>query len=417
MTSPRTAEQTAASEAALKPAGRTETAGNLVSLSPDAEKLAGIEIGRVEERALEGAVKTTGEVLANANQVSHVTTPVTGRVVDVRVKVGDHIATGQTMLTIHSPEIEQAEADLLQNEGQVRADLKRDLLQIDSDLATAVEQLKLSESTYNRMKSLFDQRIASQADYQAALTQWEKDKITLETLKKKRVATIALSIERMKIVTEPATQKLRLLGLTEAEINQVRRTRRVDPIDTVDAPAGGVVSERMVNPGEMVDPTKQLFTIGAYDTVWIKADIYEKDLSKVREGQGIELNVDSFPGVKFRGELNYVSDTINPDTRTLSVRAEVPNPGFKLKPRMFVRMRVLTGAARTVAIPQNAVQDAGENKVVYVPLGTGRYQERQVKLGSNYDDWVQVLEGLHPGERVVTRGSFELRSQSLRERN
>ncbi len=387
----------------------------IVVLSEDAVKHTGIKMGSADTRMLEGSIKTTGEVLANANRVSHVTTPVTGRVVDVKVSVGQRVLAGQTLLTIHSTDIEQAEADLLQNEGQVRADLKRDLLQIDSDLETAAKQLELSASTYQRMKSLFVQRIAAQAEYQTALTQWEKDKIALDTLKKRRSDTISLSSERLKIVTEPAIEKLRLWGLPESEIDAVRRSRRVDPIDTVDAPTAGIVSERLVNPGELVDPTKHLFTIGAYETVWVKADIFEKDVAKVHEGERIELEVDSLPGARFSGKLNYVCDSINADTRALSVRAEVPNPDFKLKPRMFVRLTILTGVIRTIAVPRTAIQDAGDCKVVYVPVDGNRYEERQVVLGRSCGDWVEVLQGLRVGEPVVIKGSFELRSEAMRE--
>lgn len=387
----------------------------VVVLSDEAEGRAGIKIGKAEEKLLEKSVKTTGEVLANANQVSHVNTPVTGRIVDVKVNVGDRVSAGQTLATIHSTDIEQAEADLLQKEGQVRADLKRDLLLLDSMIASAAEQLKLSESTYKRMKSLFDQAIASQAAYQAATIQKEKDTISLDTLRKKRDRAISLSAERTKILTEPAVQKLRLLGLSTSEIDEVRRTRRVDPIDTVDAPAGGIVSERLVNPGELVDPTRQLFTIGAYENVWIKADVYEKDIARMRAGEKIKVEVDSFPDEEFYGKLNYVSDSINPSTRALSVRAEVPNPGFKLKPRMFVRMTIWTGSVRALSVPKTALQDAGDTQVVYVPIGKNRYEERVVKVGVICGDSAAIEGGLRPGERVVTAGSFELRAESLRQ--
>lgn len=389
--------------------------GRLLQLSEAAQKEAQIQYSTAEDRTLNSSVKVTGEVLANADMMTHVTTPVTGRVTEVLVHIGDRIEQGKPLLNIRSTDIEQSEADLLQNASQVSADLKRDLLQIDSDTATDEAQLKLSESTFKRINNLVEEKIASRADFETARTQLEKDRIALDALKRKRAATIELSKERMQLMTEPTKTKLRLLGVSDKEIEDVIRLHEVDPVVPVMAPESGIISERLVNVGELVDPAKPLFTIGDYHSVWLKADVYEKDVSKVAEGQPIELELDSFPGEKFTGKLNYVADSINPDTRTLTVRADVPNPNLKLKPKMFARMKILVGEHRVLTIPTSAVQDAGAVKVVYVPKGNGTFQERQVKLGSEYGDTVEVISGVRAGERVVTKGSFDLRSESLRE--
>lgn len=389
---------------------------DVIDLSSDAQKLVGMEFGHTEDKVLDMSVKCNGEVLADANLMRHVTTPVAGRVEAVLVRLGDHIEEGKPLLTIRSADIEQMESDLLSNEGQVRADLKRDLLQIDSDLATTQEGLKLSESTYNRLKNLVEEKIASQADFEAARTALEKDKINLESLKRKRDATISLSNERMRLITEPMKQKLRLIGVSDADVVKLLRTRQIEPVVPVVAPESGIISERLVNVGELVDTNKALFTIGDFHDVWLKADVYEQDVSKVREGQPIELEVDSFPGHKFAGRLNFVADSLTPENRTLAVRAEVPNPGLMLKPKMFARMRILIGEHRVLTIPKDAVQDAGTEKVVYLPLaGQGKFEERKVKLGMESGNFIEVLSGVKAGERVVTKGSFDLRAESLRE--
>jgi multidrug efflux pump subunit AcrA (membrane-fusion protein) len=386
---------------------------NMIELDSGAQKLANLVCGNAEYRLLNSSVNTTGEVLANANLQTHVTTPVTGRITQIFVSLGDHIIDGKPLLEIRSTDIEQAEADLLQNENQVTADLKRDLLQVDTDLATAQAQVKLSESIYNRLKNLVDEKIASRADFEAARTGFEKDKITAEATERKRTATISLAAERLKLLTEPSKMKLRLLGVSDKDIAKVMKTHEIDPLLSVLAPESGVISERLVNVGELVDPSKPLMTIGDYHNVWIKADVYEKDLAKVRAGQPIELELDSFPGEKFAGKLDFVSSSLDPDNRTLLVRAQVPNPNFKLKPKMFARMKILVGEHRVLSIPKDAVQDAGTDKVVYIPAGPNQFIERQVQLGDESGDTVEVLKGLKVGDRVVTKGSFELRSESL----
>lgn len=387
---------------------------NLV-ISPETEAALALTTARVTYREVDFAVKTTGEVLANANLTTHVSVPVTGRVVKVNVNVGDQVREGQVIATIRSQDIEQAEADLLQNAAQVKADLKRDLLQIDSDITQNQAQLGLSQSTFQRVKGLLDEKIASRADYEAAKTQYDKDKISLDALNSKRQATVSLSKERLQLICEPLKQKLRLLGLDDAFIAQVIKSGELNPILPVVSPETGVVTERLVNAGELADPSKSLFTIANFTSVWLKADVYEKDIAKVKEGQTIELTADSFPGRKFKGILNYVADSINADTRTLTVRAEVPNPGNLLKPKMFARMRIFVGKAKVLTVPKVAVQDDQSTKVVYVPLGQGRFRQQKVKLGGEAGELDEVLSGLKDGDSVVVKGSFELHSESLKQ--
>lgn len=388
---------------------------SLITLSPATEAALNLAYGKAEYRLVDFAVKTTGEVLANANLTTHVNAPVTGRVTEVCARVGDRVSSGQTLLQVRSQDIEQSESELLQSEAQVKADLKRDLLQIDSDIQQGQAQLTLSQSTYQRKKGLLEEKISSRAEFEAARTEYEKDKITVQTCTFKRQATISLSNERMMLLTEPIKQKLRLLGISDAQISRCLKTREVDPIVPICSPETGVVTERLVNVGELVDPSKPLFTIADFHSVWLKADVYEKDISKVREGQPIELALESFPGEVFRGKLNYVADSINADTRTLSVRAEVENPGLKLKPKMFARMKILVGEHRVLTVPKLSVQEADTDKVVYVPVAGNCFRERKVELGGESGDYDEVVSGLKDGEKVVTKGSFELRSESLKE--
>jgi len=387
---------------------------HLVHLPKDAEKQAGITYDEAKQRTLDVSVNVTGEVLANANTQTHVTTPVTGRITEILVSIGDHIPEGKPLLMVRSADIQQSESDLLQGEQQVRSDLKQALVQIDCDTATAEAQVKFSEKDYRRKKNLFDEKIASQADFQAAETQFLKDQITVSSLHKKRDATVSLSEEKMKLVTGPAKTKLRLLGVSEEKINEVMKTEEVDPIVPVVSPRDGIVVERLVNVGELIDPSKPLFTIGDFHSVWLKADVFEKDIPKVHIGQPIELLVDSFPDRVFCGKLDYVANQVDSDTRTLQVRAEVSNQLSLLKPKMFARMRILVGEHQVLAIPKTAVQDARTEKVVYVPTGPETFEERKVYLGSEAGDYVEILKGLKPGERVVTGGSFDLRAEAVR---
>jgi cobalt-zinc-cadmium efflux system membrane fusion protein len=339
---------------------------------------------------------------------------VTGRITEILVSIGDHIPKGKPLLIVRSTDIQQAESDLMQGEQQVRSDLKQALVQIDCDTATAEASVKLDQNIYKRLKGLFEEKIASQADFQTAETQMQKDQIGLNSLRIKREATISLSKEKMKLTLGPAKNKLRLLGVSDAEIEDVMKTQIVDPMVPVLAPEDGIIVERLVNEGELIDPSKPLFTIGDFHNVWLKADVFEKDIAKIHIGQPIELQVDSFPDRVFRGKLDYVANQVDADTRTLAVRAVVVNPQELLKPKMFARMKILVGEHTVLTIPKTAVQDAGADKVVYVPSGSDTFEERKVELGAESGDYVEIRSGLKPGERVVINGSFDLRAESVR---
>lgn len=400
------------SSTVLKSTSRNNSA-SVLYLPPGVEKTIGPGFDVAARRLLDFYVTIPGEVRANANLVTHVNAQISGRAQEVRASVGDHVHDGQVLVLIRSTDIEQAEADLLQNLAQIQADEKRDLMQIDFDIKEAEAALKLSTSAFARQDTLMQEKIAARAQYEEAKTQLQKDQITLDALKKKHDTTIQLSEEKMDLTRENTRQKLRLLGVPEGTIDKVMQSRQINPLVPVVSPKDGVVTERSINVGELVDPGKPLFTIADLHSVWLTASVYEKDMSKVADGQPIELTVEGFPGKVFKGTLNFVAESVNPDTRTLSVRAEVANPGVKLKPDMFGTMKILVGKQVVLTVPSSAIQDAGDSQVVYVPLGQGNYEERPIKPGAKAGDYAEILKGLAPGEKVVSKGSFELRSAFL----
>lgn len=387
----------------------------VIKLSPEAVDYAHLKMAVVGSCSMKANVETTGEVQADANLVTHINAPVNGKIAKVLVSVGDFVHENAPVFLVRSSDVEATEAELLQNEAQIKSDLKRDLLQIDSDLAKEKAQLALSQKTFERIKSLVDEKIASKADYESASTQLDKDTIELGALNRKRDATINLSKERLRLITEPLKQKLHLMGVSDAQIAGLLRTGQIDAAIEVVAPASGVVCERSVNVGEQVDTSKSLITLGNFSKVWLKADVHEKDIEKLSLGEPIELHVDGLPGRTFSGRLDYLSDSVNADTRTLTVRAEVANPNNLLRPNMFARMVINVGDKSVMAIPKTAVQIAGSDSVVYVAQQKNQFEERPVRLGPDNAGNVQVISGLQKGEKIVTDGSFILRSKSCRE--
>lgn len=398
-----------------KPIG--QATGKALTVSPEAMDIAKLKLTRAQYRQICCRVDTTAEVQADSNLVTHINSPVAGRVVEVHANIGERVAEGASLLSVRSPDVEQAEADLLQQDAQIKSDLQKDLLQIDSDIIATTTQLSFAKSAANRSKQLYDEKIASKADLESATTEYEKQCQTLDALKRKRQCTVDIANNRLKLTLGPYEQRLKLMGLSEAQVHSLITSRTIDPVVTVRSSEAGVVCDRKANIGEMVDTTKDLMTVANFNKVWLTAEVAEKDIAKLTLGNAILLKVDSLPGFSFPGKLDYIADSVNPDTRTLSVRAEVQNPHFVLKPKMFGHMSILVGEQRGLAVPKTALQDADGKDVLYTQTKPGSFKEVVVKTGVQSQDDVEILSGLKPEDLVVSSGSFWLRSMAMKQTN
>jgi cobalt-zinc-cadmium efflux system membrane fusion protein len=185
---------------------------------------------------------------------------------------------------------------------------------------------------------------------------------------------------------------------------------------TLTAPLGGVVSRRNIGLGTLVDVEDMLFEIVDPSSMWAEIDVREADLAVVRVGQEVVLTVDGLGEREFRGRIASIAPAIDPRTRTTTARARLANPDGALRANMYGRARIAIGESRTsVAVPPGAVQRARGIPLVFVRLADDLYETRRVRLGPTSGDLVVVAEGVHPGERVVTVGSFLLKTETLKE--
>jgi Cu(I)/Ag(I) efflux system membrane fusion protein len=216
----------------------------------------------------------------------------------------------------------------------------------------------------------------------------------------------------------PVLNKLYHLGLSVQQIENLRKTKEVPHSLRIDSPRDGVVVEKNALQGTMTEPGKTLYRIGDIGKVWVLADIYEQDLPFLKVGQEAAVKLSYMPDRSFRGKVTYIYPTVDEKTRTARVRMEFPNPGFFLKPGMFVTVEIDARLAPdAVLVPDMAVLRSGERNTVFVALEGGKFEPRQVTLGARgAEGYYQVLSGLRPDERVVTSGQFLLDSESqLRE--
>src|SRR5436853_2662234 len=209
-----------------------------------------------------------------------------------------------------------------------------------------------------------------------------------------------------------ARERLRLWNLTDEQIAAIERQGNAERVLAVYAPSSGIVLKRQALPGNYVEPGTTLYELADLSTVWINGDIYESEITSVRLNQPAEVTFETYPGDAFRGKVAYIYPYLNEATRTVRVRMEVPNPHLKLKPGMYGNVVLRVDAGRRLVVPKEAVLDSGLRKLVFLDLGQGVYQPYPVKLGRRSQDYVEVLEGIKEGDRVVTSANFLLDAES-----
>jgi membrane fusion protein, copper/silver efflux system len=209
-----------------------------------------------------------------------------------------------------------------------------------------------------------------------------------------------------------ARRKLELWDVPQAELDQVARTGQPVKDLTFYAPMDGVITKRDAIPGMRVNAGDMPVELVDLSRVWVLADVYETELRHLKVGMAATLTLQAYPDRTFKGRVAFLAPQLDPRTRTISVRLEFPNPTGELKPEMFGEV-VLQGAARTgLRVPADAVVDSGTRKIVFVALGEGKFQPREVALGDSDGAHAEVVRGLAAGEQVVTRANFLVDSES-----
>ncbi|OFV81629.1 MAG: hypothetical protein A2Y78_12390 [Acidobacteria bacterium RBG_13_68_16] len=211
---------------------------------------------------------------------------------------------------------------------------------------------------------------------------------------------------------QSAEQRLRLFDVPEDFIAELKRTGQPKRAVTLLAPVSGFVTAKEVFEGQQIEPGMELFTITDLSRVWIEADFYEYEARALHIGQEAKVTLPYDPSRQLAGRVTYIYPTLNPESRTLGVRLEFQNPDFGLKPGMFANVELPLDATEGIVIPDSAVIDTGERQIVFVSLGGGRFEPREVKLGVRSSGKAQVLSGVAAGDQVVTRANFLLDSES-----
>lgn len=361
------------------------------SANANASQNSGIEVEIVTQQPLEGGITATGKILVTEDRTASIGPVHEGRIVKLYAGQGSVVSRGQKLADLESADIDEAEADYL-----------KALADLENANRTSAAEIKFDQATYDRTKLLVEKEITPAKNLQQA----EHD---LEVAK----ATAANSISSAKVALSNARHHLLILGLNDPVIDALAKKQNLgSSVFTLTAPISGIVVERNATVGATVGSDVNLFKIIDLSSVWIDANVFEKDLERVRLGQAVKVTVPAFPESTFYGKVTLVSSVVDPDTRTVKIRTEVPNRDVRLKPDMFASVEIVTAAKRTaISIPLAAVLDDGGKQVVFVADGN-EYKKKEVTLGLKSEDRVEITSGLNEGDKVVVKGNYLLLQQS-----
>jgi RND family efflux transporter MFP subunit len=227
-----------------------------------------------------------------------------------------------------------------------------------------------------------------------------------------RNSTLAGTGAQGEALINASRKRLELWDLSAEQIAGIEKSRLPVTNITLHAPIGGYVMTRNAFPKQRVMPDTELYSIVDLSRVWVMADVFENEISMIREGMGATLTLSYAGGRKIAARVNYIQPQVDPMTRTLKVRLEAENPGLLLKPDMFVDVDFSVSSPRRVSVPADAVLDAGLRKTVFVDRGDGYLEPRAVETGDRIGNRIEILKGLAAGEKVVTSGNFLIDSES-----
>ena len=338
--------------------------------------LATVSLKRFQEEKM-----ATGKIAFNEEFMTPVFSSYAGRVTRVIAKPGDSVKQGSPLLELYTPDLVQAQSDLVGN--------------ATATLAKARTTLSLARRSEERQHQLYLEKAVALKDWQQAQADVQNAESDV------RAAEAALLAAR---------DKLRAFGKSAADIARIEQGR-TDRVVTVVAPLAGTITARKVGPGQFIrqDNTDPLFVIADLAQMWMLANVYESDVPWIKVGQPLEVRVLAYPDEVFKATITYIGAAVDPATHRVDVRAVVDNRAQKLKPEMFATFRIITNAdMQYPAVPLSAVVRDGEKASVWAVQPEHQFVQREVKLGLEQNGYVQILSGAQLGESVAAEGGLLL---------
>jgi cobalt-zinc-cadmium efflux system membrane fusion protein len=360
--------QTSANAQAAPSAPSPSASGQPLALDLTDSQLAAVKVESIEEREFPVEKEAIGSIGFNEDMEVQVFTPYQGRIIALFALVGDDVKKGQTLFTVDSP----------------------DLLQAESTLIAAAGVLELTTPNLARLRDLYTTRAVSQRDVEQAISDQQTAEGNLRA----------------------ARDAVRIFGKTDADIDRIIAQRLADPTLVVPSPITGQITARNAAPGLFVQPgnAPAPFMVADINTMWMLANVAETDSPAFRVGQHVQVKLSAFPDRVFDGKITTIGATVDPNTRRVLVRSEISDPQHELRSGMFANFIISIGAPiRSPAGPLAGVVREGDGtQTVWVTADRRQFTMRTVKIGEQREGYRQILEGVQVGELVATDGAIFL---------
>ncbi len=329
-----------------------------------------IKIGEPAGADVGTTLTVAARIEVDDTRITRLGSPLMGRITSVSIREGQDVAKGQVLAQLNSTGLSSAQLEFLK----------------------AISQKHLARRSLERAQDLLRAEVIGAAEMQ------------------RREAELAHATAEL----DAAHHQLLLLGMPPEDVAQLEHSRALHPVSPIIASMNGTVMTRKVTVGQVVQPADTVAEIADLSSVWLIADVPEQNAGALVEGLDVEAEIAALPGQKLRGKLSFVSNTVNPETRTVRARMDVPNPNRRLKPSMLATMEIGNHKVRQTVIPLAAIVREADQEHVFVQVASDTFALRPVKIGGEFGSSKALLEGVRAGEKIVIDGAFHLNNERRR---
>ncbi len=353
-----------------KPVEKAPAPRDPLAITANAELAARLRTAAPAFTEVSETLRVSGRIEVDETRLARVGSPVTGRITDLEAREGDSVRRGQVLATINSTELSGAQLGFLK----------------------ATSQRGLAARAAARAQQLLDADVIGAAELQ------------------RRQAELA----QAEAEVNAARDQLKVLGMSPAALERLAEARTINSVTQIVATIAGTIIERKVTEGQVVQPADGVFLIADLSKLWVVADVPEQNAGSVRVGETVSVEVAALPERKVAGSLSFVAPTVNPETRTVRARMELPNPEREFKPKMLASMLIKGKPQKRLTLPAQAVVREENRDFVFVRTGENAYRLQPVQLGAEYDGRRVVVSGLGETTAIVVEGAFHLNNERKR---
>ncbi len=366
-----------------KPQKESGSGQNEVTIDDAAQQKAGIQVASVQQRALPEQLTAAGQLVMNEERTAHIGTYTDGRVTEIHANLGDFVRRGMVLARLHSHDVHETWAAY---------NTALESVERQKNMVAYQQRMRDRAARLYQLKSASRQEVErTETDLRSAETDLANAQIAVE----KEVAHLT-----------------DILNLPPAALQKLNETTEQVPVVS---PLSGTVVDRRITPGAVVEPGTEVYTVSDLTSLWMIASVNETDMSKVGVGDKARILSQAYPDEAFAGQVTRLGTELDPKTRTLQVRILVPNPRLKLRASMYVNAQISQSLSRpAIFIPEEALQDINGSAVVFLRKPNHAFEPRPVQVAHRLNGEAEIAAGLQPGDAVVVKGSFVVKSEMLK---